>query len=73
MRRTLITTRPRRPLGGCDLRIWSIFVGPWEVQRRCVFRRSPLDLAVPWGAAICETVATFVGSWEAQRSGVLRT
>ena len=27
----------------------------------------------PWGAPICETVATFVGSWEVQRSGVLRT
>ena len=25
----------------------------------------------PWGAAICETVATFVGSWEGKQSDVL--
>ena len=30
-----------------------------------------LDLAIPGGAAICETVATFEGCWGVQHSGVL--
>ena len=70
---TRITTRPRGALGGSICETVATFVGSWKVQRRGALCGSPLDLAVPWGAAICESVAFFsVGFREGQRSDALR-
>ena len=46
----------------------ATFVGSREVQRTGVSNGHCRDLAAPWGAAKCASVATIVGSWEVQRS-----
>ena len=57
-------------LGGCDLRNCRHFRGLLGGPAEWCLTQMTMGPRRPWGAAICESVATFVGSWEAQPSGV---
>ena len=59
----LIRMRPRRPWGLRNAKLSPPSLASGGPSR---------DLAAPWEAASCATVATFGCSWEVQRSGVIR-
>ena len=59
-------------LGGCDLRNCRHFRGLLGGPAEWGLTQTQIRPRHPWGAAICETVATFEGCWGVQRSDVLR-
>ena len=58
--------------GVCDLRNCRHFRGLLGGPAEWCLTQTTMKLRRPWGAAICETVATFVSFREVQRRGVLR-